>query len=258
MPTNHRPWETATSPEGRWAGYLDPSTGLLRTLSAEPLQTQAELRAFEDDHVEAQLIEARVRPITGSYGIDHLQAIHLRLFQDVYPWAGEIRTVNISKGIPPPPEPFLSPEYAAFAVNRAAQRMHEDGMLRPGMDHERFVDLLARRFSEINEAHPFREGNGRTQRHYFELVARDAGRRIDWSQLTSAQNVTISAEAREGHLAPLRDALRTIVTVAPAGAGRPTGEGAPRIPQARPATARTADPLGRSSVRPGHGGGRGS
>lgn len=143
-------------------------------------------------------------------------------------------------------------------MNRAAQRMHEDGMLRPGMDHERFVDLLARRFSEINEAHPLREGNGRTQRHYFELVARDAGRRIDWSQLTSAQNVTISAEAREGHLAPLRDALRTIVTVAPAGAGRPTGEGAPRIPQARPATARTADPLGRSSVRPGHGGGRGS
>ncbi|WP_435094130.1 Fic/DOC family protein [Clavibacter michiganensis] len=256
MSTDDRPWETATSPEGRWAGYLDPSTGPLRTLSEEPLETHAELRAFEDDDVEARSIEARVRPITGSYGIDHLQAIHRRLFQDVYPWAGEIRTVNISKGIPP--EPFLSPEHAASAVDRIARRMHEDGMLRPDMDDDRFVDLLARRFSEINEAHPFREGNGRTQRHYFDLVARDAGRRIDWSQLSSAQNIAISAEAREGRLAPLRDALRTIVTVAPVNAGRTTSDGDQRIPQARPATARTAGPLGRSSARPGRGGGRGS
>jgi cell filamentation protein len=255
MTADERPWQTATSPEGRWAGYLDPSTGLLRTLSAEPLETHAELRAFEDDHVEARLIEARVRPITGSYGIEHLAAIHRHLFQDVYPWAGEIRTVNISKGLPP--EPFLSPEHAAFAVDRTARRMHEDGMLRPGMDHEHFVDLLARRFSEVNEAHPFREGNGRTQRHYFDLVARDAGRRIDWSQLTATQNLAISAEAREGHLAPLRDALRTMVTVAPARADPPMSDGRPRIPQARPATSRIGGPLGRMTAGPGRDGGRG-
>ncbi len=76
---------------------------------------------------------------------------------------GEIRTVGIEKE----GEGFLPPEHASFVVNGAARLMREDGMLAPGMDNARWASLLADRFNDVNDAHPFREGNGRTQRTYF-------------------------------------------------------------------------------------------
>ncbi len=95
------------------------------------------------------------------------------MFQDVYPWAGEIRTVGIEKE----GEGFLPPEHASFVVNGAARLMREDGMLAPGMDNARWASLLADGFNDVNDAHPFREGNGRTQRTYFNRSLRPVARR---------------------------------------------------------------------------------
>ena len=67
--------------------------------------------------------------------------------------------------------------------------------------------MLADRFNDVNEAHPFREGNGRTQRLYFDQVAEAGGKTIHWSVLTKEQNIAVSHAARDGNLAPLRDAL---------------------------------------------------
>jgi cell filamentation protein len=204
-----RPWADgdATHDE-RWAGYLDPETGLLRTLSSEPLRTAEELRRFEDDLVEDRWIELRDEPIHGDFDLKHLQAIHRHLFQDVYPWAGEVRTVGIQKG----GQGFLPPEHVEIVVDGSARMMREDGMLRPGMDNVRWSSLLAERFNDVNEAHPFREGNGRAQRLYFDQVAEAGGKTIHWSVLTKEQNIAVSHAARGGDLAPLRDALSVMVT----------------------------------------------
>lgn len=192
----------------RWDGYLDADTGLLRTLSAEPIRTADELREFEDSRVQLSALELKANPIEGDFGLDHLQEIHRRLFQDVYPWAGEVRTVGIKKG----ESGFLPPEHASFVVDGAARLMREDGMLRPGMTDQAWADKLAERFNDVNEAHPFREGNGRTQRLYFDQVAEAGGKMIHWNVLTKEQNPAVSGAARDGQLAPLRDALRIMVT----------------------------------------------
>lgn len=203
-----RPWETGATPDDRWKGYLDPDTGLLRSLSAEPINTLEELRRFEDDRVEDRWIELQDEPVRGDFGIEHLQSIHRRLFQDVYPWAGEVRTVGIRRN----EQGFLPPEHAGIVVNGAARRMREDGMLTPGMDTARWSSLLADRFNDVNDAHPFREGNGRTQRTYFDQVAEAGGKTIHWSVLNKEQNIAVSHAARSGNLEPLRSALGVMVT----------------------------------------------
>jgi cell filamentation protein len=208
MASDDRPWATGATLEDRWAGYLDPDTGMLRTMAAEPMRTPEQLREFEDSRATVRAMELRLNPVQGDFGIEHLQKIHRHLFQDVYPWAGEIRTVGIRKG----GEGFLPPEHAGLVVDGAARMMKEDGMLQPGMDNERWSSLLAERFNDVNEAHPFREGNGRTQRLYFDQVAEAGGKTVHWSVLTKEQNVAVSHAARGGDLGPLRDALGTMVT----------------------------------------------
>jgi cell filamentation protein len=58
-----------------------------------------------------------------------------------------------------------------------------------------FVARLAHYYGEINAVHPFREGNGRTQRAFFGQLARDAGWRIGWSELDRVENDTASSAA---------------------------------------------------------------
>ena len=79
-------------------------------------------------------------------------------------------------------------------------------MLQPGMDNGPWSSLLAERFNDVNEAHPFREGNGRTQRLYFDQVAEAGGKTVHWSVLTKEQNVALSHASRGGDLELLRDA----------------------------------------------------
>jgi fido (protein-threonine AMPylation protein) len=71
------------------------------------LTSYADLQRRETPLVLRRLIELQHRPILGNFDLAHLQAIHRYLFQDVYDWAGEIRSVTISK----PDATFPPPQY---------------------------------------------------------------------------------------------------------------------------------------------------
>jgi cell filamentation protein len=62
--------------------------------------TVVQLWAAENDLVEYRLAELRERPwlVSRTYDLAHLKALHRQLFQDVYEWAGELRTVGLAKG----------------------------------------------------------------------------------------------------------------------------------------------------------------
>ena len=92
------PWDTGDL-ERNWQGYFVPGTSILRNRVGA--QTVDALRDAENDLVEARVIELREAPdLLGdrSYDLAYLQAIHRQLFQDVYDWAGDVRTVGIEKG----------------------------------------------------------------------------------------------------------------------------------------------------------------
>ena len=75
-----------------------------------------------------------------------------------------------------------------------------------------FVARLAHYLGEVNAVHPFREGNGRTQRAFFEQLACDAGFMLAWQHLDATRNIEASAAIMHGDEEPMRKMLDTMVT----------------------------------------------
>ena len=86
--------------------YLDPVTGILRNLLGAT--TQASLDEAEADWSTARSVELRTRPVKVTGDLRQLTAIHGRLFQDVYGWAGKLRQVDMRKGNDPKAEFFMT------------------------------------------------------------------------------------------------------------------------------------------------------
>jgi cell filamentation protein len=76
--------------------YVYPGTEVL--FNKADIREQAALNEFEADVTAVRMLELFNKPIQGDFDLTHLRAIHQHLFQDVYTWAGEIRTVDISRG----------------------------------------------------------------------------------------------------------------------------------------------------------------
>ena len=97
-----------------------------------------------------------------------LQKIHTILFQDIYDFAGTLRTVNIAKGN----FRFVPVMYLAEAVKTI-----ED------MPQSTFDEIIEK-YVEMNVAHPFREGNGRSMRLWLDhMLCVELQKTIDWSQI---------------------------------------------------------------------------
>lgn len=168
----YQPWHVDVERDQgeRWKGYLDPTYSLtLRNLLDK--QTPRELRTAEDDRVEARLIQLDADLIPGTLDLNHLRAIHGHLFQDVYPWAGETRTVDMLM----PGGPWFTP-WAEIESSFAhlAQRVEAQQGLR-GLDPATFAERAAEIYNDVNTIHAFREGNGRSQRVWMDDLARRAG-----------------------------------------------------------------------------------
>jgi cell filamentation protein len=80
-----------------------------------------------------------------------------------------------------------------------------------GLAREQFIGQLAEFLADVNALHPFRDGNGRVQRAFFSQLAHDAGHHIDWVRMDPARNVTASAAAHRGDIAPLTAMLDDLV-----------------------------------------------
>lgn len=185
--------------------YIDPATGILRNLLGAT--TQDELDAAEADVTAARFVELMLDPVKPTGDELHLQEIHRRLFQDVYDWAGRFRTIEISKG---------GTDFVPVALLRtgfAFLHLAEANNLR-GLTAEAFTKALAVHFDEVNFLHPFREGNGRTQRILWEQVAAAAGHPLDFRALTAEENIHASREAARQNFEPLEAAIRACLRAA--------------------------------------------
>lgn len=118
-----------------------------------------------------------LHPLPGNYNFAHYCAIHKFLFEDLYDWAGQVRTVDISKkgtSFVPAAE-IEGCANACFAhaaqVNYAA------------LNRRSCAEQLADFYGTLNMIHPFREGNGRTQRVYFAQWVRHIGFDIDFAEV---------------------------------------------------------------------------
>jgi cell filamentation protein len=128
--------------------------------------------------------------VAGRFNTAHLKAIHRRIFQDVYAWAGQFRTVNISKG----GHPFGVAGFVELALNDLLEKLSAENYLK-ALDPKVFSSRAGFFLGEINAAHPFREGNGRTQREFIRELGLHAGFVIDWSRINRDQMIAASRES---------------------------------------------------------------
>ena len=147
--------------------YTDQNTGLLRNLL--DISDPEVLLFVESGAVTKRLQELDENPIKIK-AIDSLFEIHKHLFQDIYAWAGKKRKVEISKD----GKQFFPTTHFDNAF-RYINQLIADFKKIPKDDKRQLAEKLAEILDNINYLHPFREGNGRTQREFLRLLALEKG-----------------------------------------------------------------------------------
>ena len=131
----------------------------------------AELARIEEKISKAKALELFEKGILGKIEVgtyEGLTQIHKYLFEDIYDFAGQMRTVNIAKG----GFRFAPVMYLGAALENISK-----------MPQSTFDEIIEK-YVEMNVAHPFREGNGRSTRIWLDAILRkELGQVIDWSKV---------------------------------------------------------------------------
>lgn len=176
--------------------YCYPGTEVLRNKAN--LLTQNELDEFEAPISAFRLIQLEETPIKGHFDLDHLKKIHFHIFQDVYDWAGQIRTVDLTRGS----SIFANVNYIESYSDKLFTQLAQENYLK-NLPVSAMAEKVAYYLSEINAIHPFREGNGRAQRAFISQLCSNAGFALDYSGVKPADFLDAMICAYNGNDAPL-------------------------------------------------------
>lgn len=175
--------------------YCYAGTSILKNklnIRDEHILEQAEL---ELSGLSSSLIDYAEPP----YNLQYLQAIHTQLFGDLYEWSGQLRQIDISKG----DTRFCTFSRIEIETNKLLNSLQQQNYFQD-LESKYFIPKLADLYCELNVIHPFREGNGRTQRIFFEHLIAYCGYGIDWSKINSKEHwVQANIEGFYGNLQPL-------------------------------------------------------
>lgn len=149
--------------------YIAPSSSVLKNKFG--ITSQAALDRVEREWVVQRILEGYP---DGAFDLKHLQAIHRHLFQDIFDWAGETRTVELFKNN----DRFQPYGYIQNGMADVHARIISQNFLKE-LSKASFAHAAARIIGDVNYVHPFREGNGRTQLRYLQQLAEQAGHPLD-------------------------------------------------------------------------------
>ena len=150
--------------------YVYPGTQTLKNRFG--LQDPGLLRLAEYAVTRQRGLDAPSFPLTAG----GFKAAHRHLFQDVFPWAGQIRTVGLTH--PQNATPFAFPNMIEDVLAKQFTTLQgARGLI--GLDAAAFAAKAADHIGELNAIHAFREGNGRTMRLHLRQLAAQAGHELD-------------------------------------------------------------------------------
>ena len=135
------------------------------------------------DEVESVITTARIAewlhsPKADSFDFSHYKQVHNYIFNDLYDWAGQVRTINISKkGTVFCPADEIEAQGKKIFGRLASVHFFV------GLSYGSFLEELVDFYCAVNYLHPFREGNGRTQRVFLSQLAEYAGFHLDFSTI---------------------------------------------------------------------------
>lgn len=178
-----------------------PGTRVLINLA--DLRDQTELDAYEVEVVGRRSMEP---PPPGDFDPAHYRALHRHLFQDVYGWAGEYRTIRTSKG----GNVFCYPEWIEREMAKLFKTLAGNAF-QPDGDVDAFVQAAADFLGELNAIHPFREGNGRSQLYFLRLLGLRAGHPFRSEAVERDAFLHAMIESYHGRLEGLIDELERML-----------------------------------------------
>lgn len=196
------------------SGYLYPDSDVL--VNKLGIRDQALLDAAERQATRTRLAGLKLSD-KQLYETSAVGRVHQHLFQDLYTWAGQQRTVNISKSS----TAFLSASQIEMGLQEVVRQLRSNapladltGFRGPVKEGSRdatqeVAARLAGPVAELNFVHPFRDGNGRTTRAYIDQIVQRAGLRFDAGRLDreSWMRASIQSAADPTHIKLLEEQI---------------------------------------------------
>lgn len=180
--------------------YVYPGSVVLKNLFG--IQSAAKLAKLERRLTSARADEGLP---AGRLDYAHYKSIHRHLFQDIYEWAGEPRTLNISKG----GSPFCRVEFIDSEMNKLLNALRSEKHLK-GLDYPTTAKRAAHFLVELNAIHPFREGNGRTQHAFLGLLLEHAGHPRDLSKIDPKKLLQAAIDGFNGDEVPMVEVISNL------------------------------------------------
>lgn len=187
--------------------YVYVGTTVLRNL--HDIRDPSQLNQFESLATFKRILELEYKPLSGAFDVEHLRSLHRYIFQDIFSWAGEFRTVDMGKEV----HWFCRPEFIGGVLSNLCEKLRSEDYLK-NTDLQIFVQRAAYYLGELNAIHPFREGNGRAQREFLREIGLQAGYKINWSKVSREQMYSASEIGfKTGNHQPLIQILAAITEV---------------------------------------------
>ncbi len=153
----------------------------------------AVLNKVEEDIVFAKTTELVTKPIVNDFDFEYYKAIHKYLFEELYDWAGTIRKINISK---------KGTNFVDYKdVESVSQKIFEDLKSKnyfKDFDKDTFIDSMTDFYTTTNLLHPFREGNGRTQRVFISQLIEYCGYDFSFADIDSDDLMIATIQSANG------------------------------------------------------------
>ncbi|AFI88951.1 Fic/DOC family protein [Pectobacterium parmentieri] len=152
---------------------------------------------------ERQLSELAVLDIEFEeppYDLHYWCGLHGKIFGDLFDWAGEIRCIDISKG----QTRFCTASRIEIEANKIFTQLSNDAFLQ-GFERPALIIQLAEYYSDLNVIHPFREGNGRSQRLLFEHMIINCGYGVSFEKIGIQEWLAANVAGYHGNTRPLAD-----------------------------------------------------
>ena len=159
-----------------------------------------QLAEIEREITDAKTRELKNNPIKGNFDYEHLKEINKYLFKDVYEWAGKDRYDIGIRGDFRKGDTHFTPGDKLPEVSKSLFDALQKENYFKNLAKDDFLNSATSFMNGLNMLHPFREGNGRTQRIFIEQLAKNAGYELDLSNVNKHMMIQASIQAGKGNL----------------------------------------------------------
>jgi len=189
-------------PPANEGGFYPHTSCLVNFFS---IKERTKLRRIEALFANVRSAEILTEDPKNTFDFEYLKSIHARLFGDLYPSSGQIRTMTAAKRTV-----FSNPEFIESASEDIFSRLRKDRYLKD-LEREDFINDLAFYMGEVEALHPFRDGNGRAARLFFYKLILNAGYDLDWSMVDPDRLLEADIAAIDGDYQLLIDVLEEVI-----------------------------------------------